>query len=440
DFRRWPQRTPSPVLPPYRSPPRPGVLGHRRDGLRVPPPVLRPRAVGGVPRHPRRLVAPEGHCGVLRRPCSPRSSPSRPPPRLTAMPPTCSAPWDCKPSPPPLGLPYAFLKLGTPNVTFLVALDTGSDLFWVPCDCHQCAVAKFDCSLYSSLTMTRLVCLPMARVFGVFVYLDAYVSCYELKLQQNFEFDIYSTIEDVPYLMTEDETPRIVEAPIVFGYVAFNYYNHLRLECSADVEIKQAGAAQSFSMCFGDDGLGRINIGDKGSSDQQEAAFIINKAHSNPSFKINITGIAVGNKSTHMVFDAPVDSGTSFTALEDPIYKYIAKSFNAQAQVKRYKTDPDSTFKYCYELSLNQTSILLPEINLTTHGGSVFPVSDPIIIFHGDTNQSIYCLAIVKISGISILRQNFLIHVVFDRERLILGWKNSECKCAPTSHFVKHDL
>ena len=133
-----------------------------------------------------------------------------------------------------------------------------------------------QCSLYSSLTMTRLVCPPMARLFGVFVYLDAYVSCYELKLQQNFEFDIYSTsnsstsqkitcknslcdnqnactaetsscpyivqylsantstsgvlVEDVPYLMTEDETPRIVEAPIVFGYVAFNYYNHLRLE------------------------------------------------------------------------------------------------------------------------------------------------------------------------------------------------------------------
>ncbi|XP_064990905.1 aspartyl protease family protein 1-like [Musa acuminata AAA Group] len=125
-----------------------------------------------------------------------------------------------------------------------------------------------------------------------------------------------------------------------------------------------------------------------------------------------------------MVFDAPVDSGTSFTALEDPIYKYIAKSFNAQAQVKRYKTDPDSTFKYCFELSLNQTSILLPEINLTTHGGSVFP-----------TNQSIYCLAIVKISGISILRQNFLmgLHVVFDRERLILGWKNSDCYAADNS-------
>lgn len=36
-------------------------------------------------------------------------------------------------------LHYAVVALGTPNVTFLVALDTGSDLFWVPCDCRQCA-------------------------------------------------------------------------------------------------------------------------------------------------------------------------------------------------------------------------------------------------------------------------------------------------------------
>jgi hypothetical protein len=36
-------------------------------------------------------------------------------------------------------LHYAVVALGTPNVTFLVALDTGSDLFWVPCDCVKCA-------------------------------------------------------------------------------------------------------------------------------------------------------------------------------------------------------------------------------------------------------------------------------------------------------------
>ncbi|KAL2469626.1 Aspartic proteinase-like protein 1 [Abeliophyllum distichum] len=36
-------------------------------------------------------------------------------------------------------LHYTWIDMGTPNTSFLVALDAGSDLFWVPCDCIQCA-------------------------------------------------------------------------------------------------------------------------------------------------------------------------------------------------------------------------------------------------------------------------------------------------------------
>ena len=32
---------------------------------------------------------------------------------------------------------YANVSVGTPSVSFLVALDTGSDLFWLPCDCNN---------------------------------------------------------------------------------------------------------------------------------------------------------------------------------------------------------------------------------------------------------------------------------------------------------------
>ncbi|XP_035542844.1 aspartyl protease family protein 1-like, partial [Juglans regia] len=32
-------------------------------------------------------------------------------------------------------LHYANASVGTPSLSFLVALDTGSDLFWLPCDC-----------------------------------------------------------------------------------------------------------------------------------------------------------------------------------------------------------------------------------------------------------------------------------------------------------------
>lgn len=36
-------------------------------------------------------------------------------------------------------LHYTVVSLGTPGMKFMVALDTGSDLFWVPCDCNKCA-------------------------------------------------------------------------------------------------------------------------------------------------------------------------------------------------------------------------------------------------------------------------------------------------------------
>lgn len=54
------------------------------------------------------------------------------------------------PSPPFLSrLHYTWIDVGTPNVSFLVALDAGSDLLWVPCDCVQCA--PLSAGYYSSL-------------------------------------------------------------------------------------------------------------------------------------------------------------------------------------------------------------------------------------------------------------------------------------------------
>lgn len=33
---------------------------------------------------------------------------------------------------------YANVSIGTPGLYFLVALDTGSNLFWLPCECTKC--------------------------------------------------------------------------------------------------------------------------------------------------------------------------------------------------------------------------------------------------------------------------------------------------------------
>lgn len=54
------------------------------------------------------------------------------------------------------------MTLGTPGVKFLVALDTGSDLFWVPCHCMKC-VSKDD-SPYTSVCSITLLFLVLFDV------------------------------------------------------------------------------------------------------------------------------------------------------------------------------------------------------------------------------------------------------------------------------------
>ncbi|KAF2538087.1 hypothetical protein F2Q68_00023010 [Brassica cretica] len=46
-------------------------------------------------------------------------------------------------------LHYTWIDIGTPSVSFLVALDSGSDLLWIPCNCVQCA--PLSSTYYTSL-------------------------------------------------------------------------------------------------------------------------------------------------------------------------------------------------------------------------------------------------------------------------------------------------
>lgn len=58
-------------------------------------------------------------------------------------------------------LHYTWIDIGTPSVSFLVALDTGSNLLWIPCNCVQCA--PLTSTYYSSLLIDWQM-LP--RVWG----------------------------------------------------------------------------------------------------------------------------------------------------------------------------------------------------------------------------------------------------------------------------------
>ncbi|KAM3238856.1 hypothetical protein P3L10_013889 [Capsicum annuum] len=161
-------------------------------------------------------------------------------------------------------------------------------------------------------------------------------------------------------------------------------------------------------MCFGVEGLGRVDFGDKGSLDQGETPFNLEQPHQ--TYNISVTGITVGNKNTDVDFTAIFDSGTSFTYLNDPAYEVITENFNSQAQELRIQPMVQVPFEYCFGLRENQTSFEILDVNLIMKGGNQFYLFDPIISlsFQGYDSKESKSKTILPVKSKSLLKCLFL--------------------------------
>ncbi|XP_022145454.1 aspartyl protease family protein 1 isoform X2 [Momordica charantia] len=349
----------------------------------------------------------------------------------------------------PLGfLHYAEVKVGTPAVSYLVALDTGSDLFWLPCDCVNCVtglnsssgVIRFN--IYSPNNSSTSKEVPCSSALcshasqcsspsGTCPYVVSYLS-------ENTSSTGY-LVEDILHLTTNDDQSKPVNAKITLGCgkdqsgaflnsAAPNGLFGLGIENVSVPSIlaNEGLTSNSFSLCFGRHGMGRIEFGDKGSPDQSETPFNLGRKH--PTYNISITQINVGGNVSNLEFDAIFDSGTSFTYLNDPAYSLISDKFDSMVEEKRYTMNSDFPFENCYEMSPNQNNFTYPVMNLTMKGGKQFFINHPVIPFNGKVT-SIFCIAIFRSPDINIIGQNFMAgyHIVFDREKMVLGWKKSNC-------------
>ncbi|KAK4791209.1 hypothetical protein SAY86_031622 [Trapa natans] len=347
-------------------------------------------------------------------------------------------------------LHYANVTVGTPDLWFLVALDTGSDLFWLPCDCGRCVSAlqtssgqKLDLNMYSPNTSSTSSQVPCNSTLcsTQSQCSSPLSSCpYEVNYLSSGTSSSGILVEDVLHLVTDDNQTKAIEAQIAFGCGQVETGSFLEgaapnglfglgmRNISVPSRLAKDGlAANSFSMCFSPDGTGRISFGDKGSTDQGETPFYVQQLH--PTYNITITQISVGGNINDLEFSAIFDSGTSFTYLNDPAYTLISKKFNSLAQDKQVSLDTRLPFDYCYALSPNQTSYKYPTVNFTMKGGDQFHVNNPTVLVQNQDGSLIYCLAMVKSGDVNIIGQNFMTgyHIVFDREKMVLGWKASDC-------------
>ncbi|PHT83103.1 hypothetical protein T459_11546 [Capsicum annuum] len=397
---------------------------------------------------------------------------------------------------------YANVTVGTPGLSFLVAVDTGSDLFWLPCNCNNCAHTlmtgfgrPIDLNIYNPNTSSTSKIVPcngilcgQGRQCSV-----AHSACgYGVAYLSNNTSSSGVLVEDILHLQTDSTQQKVVEKPIAFGPagtrengsprirsgskgsteqgesrgrenpVAFAQTIYVRNEtnwcffewcCSQwsiwtrygnisvpSILASKGLAANSFSMCFVADSLGRIDFGDKGSLDQGETPFIqITSLITIQTYNISLTGITVGNKNTDVDFTAIFDSGTSFTYLNDPAYKIITENFNSQAQGLRIQPMVQVPFQFntiCVYRT-NQTTFEILDVNLIVKGGNQFYLFDPIITLSFPDGSTAYCLAVVKSGDVNMIGQNFMTgyRVVFDREKMVLGWMPSDSEFI----FLRYD-
>ncbi|KAI3499931.1 hypothetical protein L1887_35745 [Cichorium endivia] len=361
---------------------------------------------------------------------------------------------------PALGfLHYANVSVGTPSKWFLVALDTGSDLFWIPCDCRSCVKGlvtrtgrQLEFNIYSpntSSSSTRIPCNSSSCRIQQQCSKRPDICPYQVNYLSSNTSSTGILVEDTLHLTTEESPLKAIDAKIKFGCgmiqtgsfldgAAPNGLFGLGMENSSVPSIlaNTGFTANSFSMCFGSDGAGRINFGDKGSDDQGETPLNLDTPHR--TYNISMTQTVIGDNVTNVDFTAIFDTGTSFTYLNDPAYTVISETFASQTEETRSQPSSELPFEYCYDLSPGQQTFEAPTLNLTMKGGDQYSITNPFVDVPLENGGSVLCLGIVKSEDINIIGQNFMTgyRVVFDREKNILGWKPSNCYNAIESNTL----
>ncbi|KAF3777215.1 Aspartic proteinase-like protein 1 [Nymphaea thermarum] len=314
-------------------------------------------------------------------------------------------------------LHYVWVDIGTPNVSFFVALDTGSDLFWVPCDCIQCATFAAqnfsldrDLNMYDpagSTTSKHLLCSDELCDMG-----------FECKSQKQFcpyAVNYYSAGTSTSGLLVQDKlhlavsnnlsSKSPIEATIVIGCgrkqtgdyldgVAPNGVMGLGFgELSVPSSLAKAGLVRdSFSLCFQEDGSGRIVFGDQGLANQSTTPFVSSRGKY-LTYIVEVESVCIGKTCLEQAsFQTLVDSGSSFTFVPADVYKRVVLEFDARMNDSKvvYEGFP---WEYCYKGRLQE----LPDFPKLTvmFANDSFSVQNPLLELHAtEEDSNIFCLAL----------------------------------------------
>ncbi|VFR00344.1 unnamed protein product [Cuscuta campestris] len=352
-------------------------------------------------------------------------------------------------------LHYTWIDIGTPNVSFLVALDAGSDLLWVPCDCVQCAplsssyytVLDRDMNEYSpsrSSSSKYLPCSHQSCELGPNCKSSKdpcpYMANYTTESTSSSGF----LVEDKLHLVLFGENSHQASplAPVIIG--CGNKQSGGYLDGAAPDGVLGLGPGKisvpsqlansglvphSFSFCFDKSHSGRIFFGDQGPGSQRSTPLLPLEGNYNTYIVEAEYYCLAGSCLKKSGFQAQVDSGTSFTFLPFEIYEKVVVKFDELMNGTGSAID---VFPYCYKARSHGLPNF-PSMKLILSTNQTFVVQNPMFPIGNSEGDNYYCLGIQATDGAyGLIGQNFMTgyKMVFDWEKLKLGWSASNCRGA----------
>ncbi|GFY85797.1 eukaryotic aspartyl protease family protein [Actinidia rufa] len=373
-------------------------------------------------------------------------------------------------------------------MSFLVALDAGSDLLWVPCDCIQCAPLS---SFYNMLDRDPSEYIPLVsntskRLSCSHHLCELSPTCKSLKEPCPYNVTYYSVNTSSSGFLFEDKlqlalvgdyvSQSSVQASVIIGCASFLSIAPLsyvslpliaqfvifvlasaiyifQVSCGrkqsgsyldgsapdgvmglgpGDISVPsllaKAGLIQnSFSLCIDETYSGRIVFGDQGLATQQSTLFLPSEGKY-ITYLVEVKYYCIGSSCLKQTgFQALVDSGTSFTYLPHEIYEKVVQELDKRVDARRSGIEE---FPYCYEAS-SQDSLNIPSMELMFAMNQSFVIENPMFQINNNQEATLLCLGIHPTDEvIGIIGQNLMTgyRMVFDRENLKLGWSHSNCQ------------
>ncbi|CAM6024898.1 unnamed protein product [Sphagnum balticum] len=352
------------------------------------------------------------------------------------------------------GLHYAFIDLGTPKTQFLVALDTGSDLLWIPCECQQCAPLSAPSSIPSHLVEYSPTSSSTSKpVSCTDALCDSAVSdgqCTAKTDQCGYQINYVSAntsttgflFSDQMWFVSESGSP-VISTAVTFGCASVQTGAFLQgaapdgllglgmLPISVPSTLassKTLDVADSFSFCTSSDsqGSGRIVFGDLGPSTQQTTPISQAAPGTYQTYFVTVASFLVGESKILMGSDALFDTGTSYTYLASSTYSSVLQA--AYQRTEAILGMIDFTQLVVWGVcKCSSSAIEVPIMSLAFPNGDIFEISYGLLGVYDSTLG--FCVGIMDSGSTqSIIGQNFMTNysITFNRQDMLLGWTASD--------------